>query len=159
MAACSPDSKQTLIESLINSNKRAVQQFDSLGKLPLHLACEAGKTWDSGVRSIYDAYPQAIEQATENPRKMTVLHMVAASPNAGDKLLDKLTMIYPEAARKVDKRGRTPFHWACTRSKPWTSIKSLFEANAVASISGDNEGLLPFHLAALKYSSSSPNTV
>ena len=55
MAAANPDARRSLMESLVELHPRGVSQADHLGKLPLHLACEAGKFWDKGVRAIYDA--------------------------------------------------------------------------------------------------------
>ena len=156
MAACSPDSKTTLIERLVQANPRAVQQSDKLGKLPLHLACECGKTWDLGVSSIYEAYPKAIGETENNPRKWTALHIAAASPNADNALITRLTELYPQASMMTDAHGRTPLHLACIASKSWIGcIKTLFEANPDAVLAADKQGLLPLHAAIMTYVSSS----
>lgn len=156
MAACSPDSKTTLIERLVQANPRAVQQSDELGKLPLHLACECGKTWDLGVSSIYEAYPKAIGETENNPRKWTPLHIAAASPNADNALITRLTELYPHASMMIDAHGRTPLHLACIASKHWIGcVKTLFEANPDAVLAADKRGFLPLHSAIMTYASSS----
>jgi ankyrin repeat protein len=47
--------RRSLMKRLVELHPQGVSQADHLGKLPLHLACEAGKFWDKGVRAIYDA--------------------------------------------------------------------------------------------------------
>jgi hypothetical protein len=80
IAAARPDADRSLIEHLVQVHPRGVALADSLGRLPLHLACEAAKTWDNGVRAIYDAFPDAIRQAEENERSWMPLTMAAACP-------------------------------------------------------------------------------
>jgi hypothetical protein len=136
-----------------------VSQADHLGKLPLHLACEAGKFWDKGVRAIYDAFPGAIRQPEENARRWLPLTMAAACPNAGADLIDILAELYPEAASEVDSRGRYALHWACASGKSWEGgLKSIFDANPEAIMAEDESGYLPFHVAAFTgCHSSTPN--
>ena len=149
MAAASPDARRSLIERLVELHPRGVSQADHLGKLPLHLACEAGKKWDKGVRAIYDAFPGAIQQAEENGRRWLPLTMAAACPNAGADLIDILAELYPEAACEVDSRGRYALHWACVTGKSWEGgLKSIFDANPEAILAEDRSGYLPFHVAA-----------
>jgi ankyrin repeat protein len=150
MAAASPDARRSLIERLVELHPRGVALADGLGKLPLHLACEAAKTWDKGVRAIYDAFPDAIRQAEENERGWMPLTMAAACPNAGADLIDVLAELHPEAASQVDNDGRLALHWACVSGKTWQDgVKAIFDANPDATIAGDSNGHLPFHLAAL----------
>ena len=149
MAAASPDARRSLIERLVELHPRGVSQADRLGKLPLHLACEAGKKWDKGVHAIYDAFPGAIRQAEANTRHWMPLTMAAACPNAGADLIDKLAELYPEAAQQVDADGRLALHWACVTGKSWEDgLRSIFDSNPEAILVGDNNGHLPFHLAA-----------
>lgn len=156
MAAASPDARLSLIERLVELNPRSVGQTDRLGKLPLHVACESGKTWDNGVGAIYNAGPNVIREAEDNSRQWLALHMAAASPNAGADLIDKLTEFYPPAAREADTRGRYPLHWACFSGKSWEGgLRSIFEANPDAVLVEDHSRMLPFHVAAICYCSSS----
>jgi len=153
LAAASPDARRSLIERLVELHPRGVSLVDHLGKLPLHLACEAGKKWDKGVRAIYDAFPAAIGQAEANERRWMPLSMAAACPNAGADLIDVLAELHPEAANEVDTDGRLALHWACVSGKTWQDgLQSIFEANPEAILAGDSNGHLPFHLAALAMS-------
>jgi hypothetical protein len=150
LAAASPDARRSLIERLVELHPRGVSLPDHLGKLPLHLACEAGKKWDKGVRAIYDAFPGAIRQAEENQRQWMPLTMAAACPNAGADLIDILAELHPEAAQVVGTDGRLALHWACVSGKTWQDgLQSIFDANPEAILAADNNGHLPFHLAAL----------
>lgn len=150
LAAASPDARRSLIERLVELHPRGVSQEDHLGKLPLHLACEAGKKWDKGVRAIYDAFPAAIGQAERNDRSWMPLTMAAACPNAGADLINVLAELHPEAARVADTDGRFALHWACVSGKTWQDgLESIFEANPDAILAADGNGHLPFHLAAL----------
>jgi len=151
LAAASPDAMPDLVIRLVKEHPRGVAQADRDGKLPLHLACESGKSWDRGVSVIYDAYTPAISQPEGNKRGWTALHMAAASPNAGSSLINKLAELNPSAASTPDKMGRYPLHWACLTGKGWEKggVKAIFEAAPSVAIVEDSRGFLPFHSAAL----------
>lgn len=49
-----------LIEKLVELHPASCDVPDSSGRLPFHLACEAGKRWEEGLRALFDGNPYAI---------------------------------------------------------------------------------------------------
>ena len=156
LAAAGTNACWALIARLVEAHPRAASQEDGAGKLPLHLACESGKTWEhGGTGVIYEAFPTAIRTAESNGRGWIALHMAAVgSVGKGEGLMNKLIKLYPDAAAVRDSgMGRFPLHWACKTARPWEGvIELIFHAYPDAAISQDNRGWLPFHLAAISSS-------
>ena len=158
MAASSTDARPSLIMNLVNENPRAASLTDSMGRLPLHLVCESGRsTWDRGIEAIYGAYTQAIVVPEDNQRRWTVLHTVVASISASRDLIEHVLGLNPDAASCVDGDGKLPLHIACGTNRQWVDggIKPIFDANPFAALVEDNDGFLPFHLAAMRKTHSS----
>eukprot|EP00548_Thalassiothrix_antarctica_P002176 CAMPEP_0194133582 /NCGR_PEP_ID=MMETSP0152-20130528/3693_1 /TAXON_ID=1049557 /ORGANISM="Thalassiothrix antarctica, Strain L6-D1" /LENGTH=787 /DNA_ID=CAMNT_0038828913 /DNA_START=21 /DNA_END=2382 /DNA_ORIENTATION=+ len=152
LAAASPDSQNGMLKKLVELHPRGTMQTDRNGKLPFHLSCESGKDWDKGVRKIYEAFEGAIKEPEQNTRQFVPLQISAASPLGARSVISKLAKLYPEGAKRKDSKGRFALHWACESGKEWeTGIEAIFNANPMANICADNGGLLPFHIAALKY--------
>lgn len=154
MAAASSKSQESLIQRLVQLHPRGAAQEERQGKLPLHLACEQGKEWGAGTRSICEAFPDAVRQAEHNARGWLPLHMAAACSTDSAELIAKLTELYPEAASTPDNEGRFALHLACSSGKNWQGgLQVLFDANPNALASRDHRGLLPVHICALSYCS------
>eukprot|EP00533_Pseudo-nitzschia_delicatissima_P003249 CAMPEP_0116091464 /NCGR_PEP_ID=MMETSP0327-20121206/7520_1 /TAXON_ID=44447 /ORGANISM="Pseudo-nitzschia delicatissima, Strain B596" /LENGTH=866 /DNA_ID=CAMNT_0003582819 /DNA_START=130 /DNA_END=2730 /DNA_ORIENTATION=+ len=150
-AASNPNSDASMIGKLLEYNPLAASQADRKGKLPLHLACESGHSWEV-VRLIHEAYPQAVTHAEQNKRGWHALHMAAASEVSDGTLLSELLNLYPNAATVSDKQDRFPMHLACTSGKVWgDGLSPLFEANASAIRCRNQEGMLPLHIVAFRY--------
>lgn len=49
-----------IVKDVISTYPEAASIPDSFGKLPLHASLYAGKTWDSGIKEIFEAAPHAI---------------------------------------------------------------------------------------------------
>ena len=155
MAASSTDARPSLIMNLVHANPRAASLVDRTGRLPLHLACESGRTtWDRGIEAIYSAFTPAISAPEDSPRRWTVLHTAAASPSAGLELIEEISRLYPSAASMADGEGRYPLHLACFANRSWEEggVRILFEADPSAALVEDKHGLLPFHIAAMRSS-------
>ena len=60
MAAASRKETGPLIERLIEHNLDAANRQDTNGRFALHLACIAGKGWETGLRILFEANPDAI---------------------------------------------------------------------------------------------------
>ena len=149
-AAANPDSDASMIGKLLEYNPLAASQADRKGNLPLHLACEAGHSWDV-VELIHKAYPAAVEQAEQNKRGWHALHMAAASEVSDGTLLSELLNLYPNAATLSDKKDRYPMHLACTSGKVWgDGLSTLFTAYASAIRCRNKEGMLPLHIVAFR---------
>jgi len=152
MAAGSAKSGNGLLSHLIQHHPRGASVPDAQGKLPLHLACEIGKKWTDGVETIFNAFHNAIRTAEANPRGWLPLHMAVAAPDADAELIGKLIEHYPAATNTPDTQGRYPLHIACSSGKSWNGgIKILFETDPDSMSMFDNNGYLPFQLAALRY--------
>jgi ankyrin repeat protein len=153
MAASNPDARPSLIVHLVNANPRAASLFDATGRLPLHLACESGRnTWDRGIEAIYNAYSAAISMVEDSTRRWTVLHTAAASHSAGFHLVEHILSLSPENASLADGEGRYPLHLACLAGRHWEEggVRMLFEADPSVPLTEDNDGLLPFHIVAIR---------
>ncbi|KAL3764972.1 hypothetical protein ACHAWO_000198 [Cyclotella atomus] len=153
MAASNPDAHPSLIMNIVNSNPRAASLVDGSGRLPLHMACDSGRTtWDRGIESIYTAYHAAISVAEESPRAWTVLHTAAASHSAGQDLIENVLSLNPGAASMPDGEGRYPLHLACAAGRHWEGggLRILFEADPSVALMEDGNGFLPFHIVAMK---------
>ena len=155
LAASNPSAEPSLIGKLLECHPRASSQATRDGKLPLHLACETGLSWEA-VRHIHEANPRALFQAEQNSRGWNALQLAAASKNANGKLLLELLALDTGAASVLDSDGRCAFHLACVSGKTWENgLCTLFEANPDALRCADRVGLLPFHIASIRYCASS----
>lgn len=158
MAASSTDARPSLIMNIVNANPRAASQVDSMGRLPLHLVCDSGRsTWDRGIEAIYAAYNQAIVTHEDNHRRWTVLHTVVANISASRDLIEHVLRMNPDAASLADGDGKFPLHIACGTSRQWEEggIQLIFDANPSAALVDGNDGLLPFQIAAMRRTHSS----
>mmetsp|Transcript_4757 Transcript_4757/g.6939 ORF Transcript_4757/g.6939 Transcript_4757/m.6939 type:complete len:803 (-) Transcript_4757:78-2486(-) len=158
MAASSTDARPSLIMNLVNANPRAASLVDSMGRLPLHLVCDSGRsTWDRGIDAIYLAYNQAIVIPEDNQRRWTVLHTVVASISASRDLIERVLRMNPGAASLADGDGKLPLHIVCGTNRQWVEggIQLIFDANPSAALAEDNDGFLPFQIAAMRRTHSS----
>jgi hypothetical protein len=152
MAASSPDARPSLIMSILNSNPRAASLVDGMGRLPLHLAVDSGRTsWDRGMQVIYSAYTPALTTPEESPRRWTVLHAAAASRSAGRELIENILRLAEQLASIPDGDGKYPLHLACASNRSWTEggVQAIFDADPSVALAEDANGLLPFYTAAL----------
>lgn len=156
MAASSPDALPSLIMNLVNANPRAASLVEGMGRLPLHLAVDSGRTkWDRGISSIYDAYTPAISTMEESARRWTVLHAAAASHSAGRGMIEQiLNLNNHNAASIADGEGRYPLHLACAANRSWNEggVQVIFDADPSIALTEDGNGMLPFHIAAMRSS-------
>ena len=154
MAAANPKAEPSLIERLLELHPRAASMPDRDGNLPLHLACAQGRDWQV-VRLLYETFPAAVHQARDG---WLPLHMACASESDGDNssdndLIAQLVNVYPAAASVPDRNGQYPLHLACGSGKSWKigGLEALVQADAEVTATPDAAGLMPFHVAALKY--------
>eukprot|EP00538_Stauroneis_constricta_P004391 CAMPEP_0119569778 /NCGR_PEP_ID=MMETSP1352-20130426/42614_1 /TAXON_ID=265584 /ORGANISM="Stauroneis constricta, Strain CCMP1120" /LENGTH=825 /DNA_ID=CAMNT_0007619389 /DNA_START=70 /DNA_END=2547 /DNA_ORIENTATION=- len=152
--ASNAKAEQSLITKILNLNPRGASQANGDNKLPLHLACEIGLSWEHAVSHIHAAYVDAIGEIPDTSRNWTALHMAAACPDSKDDLLINLVRLHPTNASIQDDSGRFPLHIACiTGNKTWKDcLKYLFDAHPDALSTPDNRGMLPFHIVALQLS-------
>lgn len=153
LVASNLDAKPHLIQKIIEFHPRAASLVNGDGKLPIHLACEVGKDWVSGLEDIYEAYQNAIRVAEDNERRWLPLHFVAASPYSSYNLVEKVLGLAPDVADIHDHFGRTPFHISVESGKDWDKggIEALFNANPEAIDAPDAEGKIPLVTALLSF--------
>lgn len=150
LVAANADSDFSLVSKLVELNPRGASQADRKGKLPLHLACESGKSWQV-VQSIHEAYPEAVQQPEDGRRGWMALHMAASAENSDNELIENIAQLHPIAATEADGSGSFPLHLACMSGKAWENgLSTLFDANPEAIRCPDKEGLLPLHIVALR---------
>lgn len=155
MAASSPDARPSLIMNLVDVNPRAASLVDGMGRLPLHLAVDSGRTtWDRGISSIYDAYTPAVFALEESASRWTVLHAAAASHSAGHELIEKIISLNDNAASIADGEGKYPLHLVCATNRSWNEggVQAIFDADPSVALTEDVNGLLPLYIAAMSNS-------
>lgn len=152
LVAANPDAKLSLISKIVELNPRGASLVNRYGKLPLHLACESGKTFDGGLQCIYDAYPHAINIPEDNQRRWLPLHNIVTCPNSTVELIQKVMELNPGAATVLDGTNKTVLHLAIESGKDWYGgIETLFDANPDAIELEDNSGKIPLISAVLTY--------
>lgn len=151
IAAASLKAEASLIEKLVSYHPRATSQADRHGKLPLHYACESGRSWDA-VRIIHESNDNAISQVEQNDRRWNCLQLASSAKGADSELLIKLLELDRAAAASVDESGRLALHLAAMYGKTWDGgLRAIFDANPDAVRTPDKKGLLPFHYACIRY--------
>lgn len=155
LVASNLDAKTRLLQKIVEYHPRAASLVNGDGRLPLHLACETGKTWYSGLEDIYNAYTNAVNVAEEGGLRWTPLHFVVSSPYSSVETIERILGLGPDVAHVVDQLGRTPFHLAVESGKEWEEggLQSLFQANPEAIDVPDIEGKIPLVTALLGYCS------
>ena len=151
LAAANEDALPCLLKYIVEANPMAASQYDQAGKLPLHLACEAGLSQES-VAVLIEAFPVAIEEPEQNARGWNALQMAVGCSSASGELISYLLELHPANASIADDRGRYAFHLACLGRKSWEGgLKALFQANPDALRTPDKVGLIPFFIAAFQH--------
>ncbi len=85
LAAACPDNSimknddRYCITKLLTLFPEAAQRKDGSGRLPLHLAIESGKSWESALKILFDAFPFAVMEIDE--RHALFPFMLAAAKN------------------------------------------------------------------------------
>lgn len=155
LVASNLDAKPRLLQKVVEYHPRAASLVDGEGRLPLHLACEAGKTWFGGLEDVYHAYTHAVHVAEEKGRKWLPLHFIVASPYSTAETMERILDLAPNIANVTDSFGCTPFHIAVESGREWEEggLRALFQANPEAIDVPDGEGKIPLVTALLNYCS------
>jgi len=161
IASISPDAKPSIIKQLLQYYPDAISIPDVKGRLPIHLACDAGKTWESALSMLYQAYPSSL-YAQCQINQFTPLHYAAYSPNTSEETITTLLNLDAELSTNTttatttptsalhDKYNRLPLHLACMTGKSYKNvILPILNAYPDAIHEVDKFNCLPFHLAAL----------
>jgi len=152
LVSSNPDAKFDLISKIVELHPRGTTLVNGEGKLPLHLACESGKSFEGGLEAIYDAFPNAITIAEDNERRWMPLHFMITCPNSSIELIQKVMDLYPDAVNILDGDNKSVLHLAVESGKDWDGgIQRLFEANPDSIQVEDNEGRIPLVAALLTY--------
>ena len=80
--------------------------MDRSGRLPLHLALTAGKTWGTGIQTLFDAHPEGLSRA--DPQTGLLPFMTAAAVAEND-MADEENMITKEKRIKEQEMFTTSF--------------------------------------------------
>jgi hypothetical protein len=155
LVASNLDAKPSLVQKILESNPRAASMVNGEGRLPLHLACEAGKKWFGCLEELYNAYTNAVGVAEEVGRKWMPLHFAVASPYSSADTVKRILALRPEVAEVADSLGYTPFHLAVECGRDWEDggLQSLFQANPEAIDMPDFAGKIPLVTALMNYCS------
>ena len=67
-----------IIDNILSAYPESAAMRDSNDNYPLHLALQSKKTWDFGVRSIFEAFPHAIEKVDASSGLPSFVYAAAA---------------------------------------------------------------------------------
>lgn len=152
LVASNPDANASLVNKIIELNPRGASIENSHGRLPLHLVCESGKSFDGGFESIYNAYPRAIGIAERNDRGWLPLHFTVTCPNSTLEQIERVLDLNRDAASVVDGSNKTVLHLAIESGRSWDDgLKMLFDAYPDAIDIEDSSGRIPLVSALLTY--------
>jgi ankyrin repeat protein len=149
--AASPSTRSDqAVKFLAGACPEACRQRDNDGWLPMHYAAvlEGGRSLPV-LQVLYDAYPEALEDATGDFGSLP-LHLAAwkcASAEAVEFLLQKSP---PAALRTRNAAGMLPLHEAADGSPSPRAVRLVCRAWAGALGEPDADGNLPLHLAAAR---------
>ena len=78
----------SVLDILVNANPRAAKIASSMGsfagRLPLHVAVASGKPWNEGIKTILNAYPEAISRVDPKTNLYPFLQAAAVDrPDCG----------------------------------------------------------------------------
>jgi len=159
LVASNPDARASLVNKILELNPRGATLENHQGKLPLHLACESGKSFDGGFESIYNAYPNAINLPERNDRGWMPLHFSVTCPNSTTEHIEQVLNLNQNAANVVDGSNKTVLHLAIESGKDWDNgLRMLFDANPDAIEVEDGLGRIPLVTALLTYHNGSGNS-
>mmetsp|Transcript_29826 Transcript_29826/g.87020 ORF Transcript_29826/g.87020 Transcript_29826/m.87020 type:complete len:778 (-) Transcript_29826:105-2438(-) len=142
--ACGLDPTPDLVAALLTAHSDAIAERESYwGRLPLHVACLSGASYDA-VQPLLQRYPQGSSVVAIHDR--LPLHY-ACGGNAPRRIVLALLKIYPRGARCLDAYGWLPLHWAATFHKSPAVISAIIEAYPEALHKETNKGKTPFQCA------------
>ncbi|KAL3913610.1 MAG: hypothetical protein SGARI_000570, partial [Bacillariaceae sp.] len=118
-------SDHELLSNLVELNPEAATVADSNGQYPLHLACMAGKNWETGLSTLFDANPIAI--ATANKEGLLPLHIVSFLYSAAKEKK-------PNGPKVIDVRSRRLSKSAASLDAEQATARELEEARKVGNL-------------------------
>jgi len=149
LVSSNPIARGSLVDAIVKRDPMGASLVDGEGKLPLHIICEVGKTWDGGLELVYDAYKKAISTQEDSNRGWLPLHFIVTLPDVSLELIRMVLNLYPQAAMEVDGKGKTPLHLIVESNKDWECIEAVFSAYPDAINVEDLCGKVPLIAAAL----------
>ena len=137
---------------LINTAPDSVRSVDNYGYTPLHRLCMNKQVDDAVAMQILnlliDNHPAAARHASNHG--ILPIH-VASSGEKSREFCQVLIVAAPDSVRSVDRSGRTPLHYSCSRRDDAAAMQvlNLLINNHPAAVRHtDNYGNLPIHLAS-----------
>jgi ankyrin repeat protein len=99
MASMSKHIEPSVVTHLVQLNPVATSMTDAKGDYPLHLACRVGKTWETGLSTLFEANADAIR--CPDSQGLLPLHIVSLLYCA-----ENATLVQPTGPQVIDIRGR-----------------------------------------------------
>lgn len=132
-----------IILALMESYPISIEQIDSNGDYPLHIACRATGKNENFITTLIDLYPMAAEH--QNHLGHCPLY-IAMEHDISENVVLKLTENCPAAVRSFfDGFPPSFLHSACIYQQSIAVIRKLVEINPVAVHHADAEGRHPIH--------------
>ena len=144
------DIRHWLASNPIDVKKRAAEFLGDLETTALHVVCKHGPPLDV-IQDLLLVAPETVEWI--DAFVWVPLHYASAN-GASPEVLRALTEAYPPSKVAVDKRGRTPLHFAVGTMERQASKEAVeILSDSGAARCADENGSLPIHYACA-YSSS-----
>ncbi|KAG8677737.1 hypothetical protein FPOAC1_003765 [Fusarium poae] len=115
---------------LHDGDKSQLATRDHEGRLPHHLACQKGRSYErigSLLKRMFKRAGYSFDPLTVDRQQRHMFHFYAAHGNHS--MLEDLISESPDAIDACDIDGWTPLHWACRQGDPET-IKLLIDNHA-----------------------------
>jgi len=144
--ACANGASEDVLRVLANAFPASKTSSDKRGRTPLHFALANTKQTFSPAIMAFLASTGATACRDENG--MLPLHYACAYGISRD-ALQALTTAFPESIAAIDKKGRTPLHFAmgnADRNASPSVVKLLLHCDRETVNTTDNDGQLPLHL-------------
>jgi hypothetical protein len=103
--ACSAPVDVDILSFVLEANPGASSATDGRGQLPLHLTIAAGKTWEGGVKIIFDANPSSLGTMDAEHRLYPFM-LASISDQACDSTIYTLLRANPEYVRPLQMTSK-----------------------------------------------------
>jgi ankyrin repeat protein len=140
-------SSDGMIELVLDAYPEGISESDRKGFLPLHLACECRRPFQT-LDLLLSQYPGAASVSPERWNGFFQLHrcLQLANMNSSDTFTLTLIEAYPEAV-SCNNTGMMALHLACERGLSLAIMHRLYHLYPGAVMVEDVVGRIPLHLA------------
>jgi len=153
--AAAQSTRADIVELLLKYDPDAASKKTSSNRrLPLHVACDTYAGNVDVVKTLYDAFPQAITIRDDDGKSPSALSKRSKHRKSNPiKIFVQAQLAYARKAKDTtvmmapDSKGWLPLHHGLVDMAPLGTVKLLLEGNSVAARAVDNQFAFPLHVA------------